>query len=138
MADENIVVGITANSNFSDLVTDINKVSASLARMQQTLVTTDKSFVNQVAKLNAAFSSALSSSGQFSTHFVSLQSDAEKFGRSLDSGKLKLRDYFNTLNTHVKTNGGLIRDLAKQQAALQNAVIQPLGKNAQEIGRAHV
>ena len=138
MADENIVTNITATSNFSDLIGDVNRVAASLAKLQQQLITTDKAFTTQVSKINATFAGALSSSGQFSTHFVSLASDAEKFGKSLDSGKLKLRDYYNTLNTHAKTSGGLIRDLAKQQTALQQAIIQPLGKNAEGMMRYNI
>ena len=138
MADENIVTNITATSNFSDLIGDVNKVAASLAKLQQQLITTDKAFTTQVSKINATFAGALSSSGQFSTHFVSLASDAEKFGKSLDSGKLKLRDYYSTLNTHAKTSGGLIRDLAKQQTALQQAIVQPLGKNAEGMMRYNI
>ena len=128
MANENIVTNISVTSNFSDLIVDVNRVTASLAKLQQSLVTTDKAFANQVAKINASFANALNASGQFSTHFVSLTSDAEKFGKSLESGKLKLRDYYSTLNNHVKTSGGLIRDLAKQQVMMQNAIVQPLGK----------
>jgi TP901 family phage tail tape measure protein len=138
MADENIVTNITATSNFSDLIGDVNKVAASLAKLQQQLVTTDKAFTTQVSKINATFAGALSSSGQFSTHFVTLASDAEKFGKSLDSGKLKLRDYYSTLNTHAKTSGGLIRDLAKQQTTLQQAIVQPLGKNAEGMMRYNI
>jgi TP901 family phage tail tape measure protein len=138
MADENIVTNITATSNFSDLIGDVNKVAASLAKLQQQLITTDKAFTTQVSKINATFAGALSSSGQFSTHFVTLASDAEKFGKSLDSGKLKLRDYYSTLNTHAKTSGGLIRDLAKQQTALQQSIVQPLGKNAEGMMRYNV
>ena len=133
MANENIVTNISVTSNFSDLIVDVNRVTASLAKLQQSLVTTDKAFANQVAKINASFANALNASGQFSTHFVSLTSDAEKFGKSLESGKLKLRDYYSTLNNHVKTSGGLIRDLAKQQVMMQNAIVQPLGKNAQGL-----
>ena len=133
MANENIVTNISVTSNFSDLIVDVNRVTASLAKLQQSLVTTDKAFANQVAKINASFANALNASGQFSTHFVSLASDAEKFGKSLESGKLKLRDYYSTLNNHVKTSGGLIRDLAKQQVMMQNAIVQPLGKNAQGL-----
>ena len=133
MTQENIVTNITATSNFSNLISDVNKVTASLAKLQQTLITTDRTFANQVAKINAAFANTLNASGQFSTHFVSLASDAEKFGKSLDSGRLKLRDYFDAYQGHVKTSGGLIRDLAKQQVALQNAILQPLGRNSQGL-----
>ena len=43
--------------------------------------------------MNRTFAETLRSTGQFSTHFVSLTSDVEKFGKNLDGGKLKLRQY---------------------------------------------
>jgi TP901 family phage tail tape measure protein len=46
---------------------------------------------------------------------------------------MKLKQYFQTFSEHTRTQGGLIRDLAKQQVALQNAIIQPMGKNAQGL-----
>jgi len=88
---------------------------------------------NQISVMNRSFSDTLRSTGQFSTHFVSLQSDVEKFGKNLDGGKLKLNQYFNTFRDHAKTSGGLIRELAKQQVALQNAILQPLGRNSQGL-----
>jgi TP901 family phage tail tape measure protein len=93
---------------------------------------------NQIAVMNRSFSDTLRSTGQFSTHFVSLQSDVEKFGRNLDGGKLKLNQYFNTFRDHARTSGGVIRDLAKQQVALQNAVLQPLGRNSQGLMQFNV
>jgi hypothetical protein len=88
--------------------------------------------------MNRSFSDTMRSTGQFSTHFVSLTSDVEKFGRNLDSGKLKLKDYYRTWQEHTKTSGGLIRQLAQQQVQLQNAVLQPLGRNAQGLMQFNV
>ena len=129
MADENIVTNIVANADFSGLIADVNKVTASLSKLQSQLIASDAKLANQVAVMNRSFSENLRRTGQFSTHFVTLTSDTEKFGKSLDGGKLKLRDYFRTFQEHTKTSGGIIRDLAKQQVALQNAIIQPLGKS---------
>ena len=138
MADENIVTNIVANADFSGLIADVNKVTASLSKLQSQLIASDAKLANQVAVMNRSFSENLRRTGQFSTHFVTLTSDTEKFGKSLDGGKLKLRDYFRTFQEHTKTSGGIIRDLAKQQVALQNAIIQPLGKNAQGLMQFNV
>jgi TP901 family phage tail tape measure protein len=138
MADENIVTNIVANADFSGLIADVNKVTASLSKLQAQLIASDAKLANQVAVMNRSFSENLRRTGQFSTHFVTLTSDTEKFGKSLDSGKLKLRDYFRTFQEHTKTSGGIVRDLAKQQVALQNAIIQPLGKNAQGLMQFNV
>ena len=136
MAEEVINTRIVADADFSSLIADVHRVTSSLSKLQEQLANTNKNLASSVAAINRNFADTLRSTGQFSTHFVSLESGVEKFGKSLDSGRLKLRDYFDAYQGHVKTSGGLIRDLAKQQVALQNAILQPLGRN--EIGRAHV
>jgi hypothetical protein len=138
MADENIVTNIVANADFSDLIANVNKVTTNLAQLKQTLTTTDKALALQAAKIQQNFASTLRSTGQFSTHFVSLSSDVDKFGKNLDSGKLKLKDYYGTWQNHSKTAGGLIRDLAKQQVQLQNSILQPLGRNAEGLMQFNV
>ena len=90
MADENIVTNIVANADFSGLIADVNKVTASLSKLQSQLIASDAKLANQVAVMNRSFSENLRRTGQFSTHFVTLTSDTEKFGKALDSGKLKL------------------------------------------------
>ena len=47
-----------------------------------------KTLANQIAVMNRTFSDTMRSTGQFSTHFVSLTSDVDKFGRNLDTGNL--------------------------------------------------
>jgi TP901 family phage tail tape measure protein len=138
MADETISTRIVANADFSALIADVHKVTASLSQLQEKLANSNKMLANNIAVINRSFSDTLRSTGQFSTHFVSLTSDVEKFGKNLDGGKLKLRDYFNTFQTHAKTSGGLIRDLARQQVAMQNAVLQPLGRNAEGLMQFNV
>jgi TP901 family phage tail tape measure protein len=81
--------------------------------------------------MNKSFATTLTSTGQFSQHFVSLSSDVDKFGKNLDRGRLKLNDYYNAWSGHTKKTSNLIRDLAKQQVMLQQAIVQPVGKNAQ-------
>jgi len=138
MADETISTRIVANADFSSLIADVHRVTASLSKLQQELASSNKMLANQIAVMNRSFSDTLRSTGQYSTHFVSLQSDVEKFGKNLDGGKLKLNQYFNTFRDQARTSGGLIRDLAKQQVALQNAVLQPLGRNAQGLMQFNV
>jgi len=138
MADETISTRIVANADFSALIADVHKVTASLSRLQEKLASSNKMLANQIAVMNRSFSDTVRSTGQFSTHFVSLTSDVEKFGRNLDGGKLKLNQYFNAFRDQTRTSGGLIRDLAKQQVALQNAVLQPLGRNAQGLMQFNV
>ena len=138
MADEKIVTSIVANSDFSNLIADLQRVTSSLHNLQQEFAGGNRALAGQIAATNAMFAETMRKTGQYSTHFVSLTSDVEKFGKSLDGGRLKLADYFRVYQDHVRTSGGLIRDLAKQQVQLQNAVLQPLGKNAQGLMQYNV
>jgi len=138
MAEEQIVTNIVAKSDFSNLITDLNKVSSALTGLQEKLQTTNKTLAAQVAVMNRSFAETMRSTGQFSTHFVSLSSDVDKFGTQLDKGQMKLGKFFQTYSQHVKSNGGLIRDLAKQQVQLQNSILQPLGRNAEGLMQYNV
>ncbi len=138
MAEENIITNITARADFSDLIKDLGRVTASLSSLQQTVGATNKAIASQIDSINRGFANTVRSTGQFSSHYVSLSSDVDKFGRSLDSGRLKLKDYYRNWQEHTRTSGGLIRDLAKQQVQLQNAILQPLGRNAQGLMQFNV
>jgi TP901 family phage tail tape measure protein len=133
MAENNLTTYITANADFSSLRTQLAAVTAQLIKLQETTVGTNAKLGNQIAVMNKAFSETLRSTGQFSTHFVSLSSDVQKFGKNLDSGQLKLNQYFKAWQGHTKNTGNLIKDLAKQQVMLEQAIVQPLGKNAQGL-----
>ena len=138
MAEEQIVTRIVATSDFSNLIADLGKVSSALTNLQTKLNATNKNLAAQVAVMNRSFADTLRSTGQFSTHFVNLTSDVDKFGSQLDKGQIKLRQFFQVYQGHLKTNGGLIRQLAQQQVQLQNAILQPLGKNAEGLMQYNV
>jgi TP901 family phage tail tape measure protein len=133
MADNLITTNITANADFTSLRAQLAAVTAQLIKLQETTAGTNAKLANQIAVMNKSFATTLGSTGQFSQHFVSLTSDVEKFGKNLDRGRLKLSEYYNTWNGHTKKSSNLIRDLAKQQVMLEQAIIQPLGKNAQGL-----
>jgi len=138
MADNIITTNITANADFTSLRTQLAAVTSQLVKLQETTAGTNAKLANQIAVMNKSFAETMRSTGQFSSHFVSLTSDVEKFGKNLDSGRLKLGQYYNAWNGHTKKTSTLIRDLAKQQVMLQNAIVQPVGKNAQGLMQYNV
>jgi TP901 family phage tail tape measure protein len=138
MADEQIVTSIVAKADLSSLVSEVHRVTASLQQLQRELIASNKSIAASTKVANNAFRDTLVQSGLFSSHFVNLNSDVNKFGKNLDTGRLKLRDYFSTFQTHLKTSKGLIRELAKEQVMLENAILQPLGRNAQGLMQYNV
>ena len=138
MADNLITTNITANADFTSLRTQLAAVTAQLVKLQETTAGTNAKLANQIAVMNKSFAETMRSTGQFSSHFVSLTSDVEKFGRNLDRGRLKLGEYYNAWSGHTKKTSSLIKDLAKQQVMLENAIIQPIGKNAQGLMQYNV
>ena len=138
MADEKIVTNIVATSDFSSLIADVQRTTSALTKLQQELSLSNKTLAAQAGQIQKSFGETLRSTGQFTSHFVTVGTEIDKFGKNLDAGKLKLKDYFQTWQNHTKTSGGLIRDLAKQQVALQNAIVQPLGKSADGLMKFNV
>lgn len=138
MADNLITTNITANADFSSLRTQLAATTAQLLKLQEVTAGTNAKLANQIAVMNKSFASTLTSTGQFSQHFVSLTSDVEKFGRNLDRGQLKLNNYFKTWQGHTRKTSNLVRELAKQQVMMENAIIQPIGKNAQGLMQYNV
>jgi hypothetical protein len=138
MADEQIVTSIVAKADLSSLVSEVHRATASLQQLQRELLASNKSIASATKVANNLFRDTLTGSGYYSSHFVNLNSDVDKFGKQLDAGRLKLKDYFQTFRTHATTQKGLIRELAKEQVMLQNAVLQPLGRNAQGLMQYNV
>ena len=138
MADQNIVTNITATANFSSLTAQLQAVTSQLLKLQTTTIGLNKNLTSQVGVMNRQFDETMRSTGQFSRHFVTLTSDVSKFGQNLDSGRMKLGEYFRTWQGHTRKTSTLVRELAKQQVMLENAVVQPLGKNAQGLMQYNV
>ena len=138
MADEQIVTSIVAKADLSSLVSEVHRASASLQQLQRELLSSNRAIASSTKLANNLFRDTLTGSGQYSSHFVNLNSDVDKFGKNLDSGRLKLKNYFQTFREHATTQKGMIRELAKEQVMLQNSVLQPLGRNAQGLMQYNV
>jgi TP901 family phage tail tape measure protein len=138
VADEQIVTSIVAKADLSSLVSEVHRASSSLQQLQRELLASNKAISSSTKLANNLFRDTLTGSGQFSSHFVNLNSDVDKFGKNLDAGRLKLKNYFSTFREHATTQKGMIRELAKEQVMLQNSVLQPLGRNAQGLMQYNV
>jgi TP901 family phage tail tape measure protein len=138
LVDQNINTNITATANFSGLTAQLQAVTSQLVKLQTTTVGLNQKLNAQIGQMNRSFVDTMRSTGQFSSHFVTLSSDVDKFGKNLDSGRMKLGQYFNTWQGHAKQTSNIVKDLAKQQVMLQNAIVQPIGKNAQGLMQYNV
>jgi TP901 family phage tail tape measure protein len=113
-------------------------VTSQLLKLQATTIGLNKNLTSQVGVMNRQFDETMRSTGQFARHFVTLTSDVSKFGQNLDSGRMKLGQYFRTWQGHTQKTSSLVKELAKQQVMLENSIIQPLGKNAQGLMQYNV
>jgi TP901 family phage tail tape measure protein len=138
VADEQIVTSIVAKADLSSLVSEVHRATSSLQQLQRELNASNRSIASATKVANNLFRDTLVGSGMFSSHFVNLNSDVDKFGKNLDAGRLKLKDYFSTFQTHLRTSKGYIRELAKEQVMLENSILQPLGRNAQGLMQYNV
>ena len=138
MVDSNINTNITATANFSSLTAQLQAVTSELIKLQTTTLGLNQKLNSQIGQMNRSFVDTMRSTGQFSSHFVTLSSDVDKFGKNLASGRMKLSEYYSTWQNHAKKTSTIVKDLAKQQVMLQNSVVQPLGRNAQGLMQYNV
>jgi TP901 family phage tail tape measure protein len=138
LVDQNINTNITATANFGSLTAQLQAVTSELIKLQTTTLGLNQKLNAQIGQMNRSFVDTMRSTGQFSSHFVTLSSDVDKFGKNLASGRMKLSEYYNTWQSHAKKTSTIVKDLAKQQVMLQNSVVQPLGKNAQGLMQYNV
>ena len=71
----------------------------------------------------AAFKAAMLSSGQFTATTVKMTSEVAKFGTALETGKLKLSDYYNIMMKKSGEATASLKLLAAEQVKLQNSII---------------
>jgi len=121
-------VEFRANANFSDLVAQVNAANASVQRLNMTFDSLQKKRIDGIM---SGFNNALTASGQFTAQQVRLTSESEKFGKALERQKLHLREYAREWQNFHRTQGGMIRDLARQQTMLERSMVVTRGRDSQ-------
>ena len=127
-----IELNIVALGNFSNVNSEISALKAKVESLNKTLsgVGLNSNQIASVKNMVAEFDRAVMSTGQFSSKTIQLQSETEKFGKALEGGKLKLREYYNIISQGSKQAQGQLRALALEQTKLQNSLVisDPLRK----------
>ena len=85
---------------------DFNNVQQAIAKLDQSISALNKNIagvglqaaqIQSVKNMVAEFDKAILSTGHFTSKTVQLQTETEKFGKALDGGKLKLKEYYNII-----------------------------------------
>jgi TP901 family phage tail tape measure protein len=120
---QQVVISFNANANFSDLIGEIKRANAEIGVLQNQLQGLGSSSFGSLDILNKQFIEGMKNSRMWSSTFVDVTNETREFGRHLDQGRLKLKDYFREFNTQVKGQRGMIRKLAEEQVRLQRSVL---------------
>jgi TP901 family phage tail tape measure protein len=120
---QQVVISFNANANFSDLIGEIKRANAEIGVLQNQLQGLGSSSFGSLDILNKQFIEGMKNSRMWSSSFVDVTNETREFGRHLDQGRLKLKDYFREFNTQVKGQRGMIRKLAEEQVRLQRSVL---------------
>ena len=120
-----IELQIVALGNFANVQSEIAKLNSQVTALNKNFsgIGINPTDISRIKQYTKEFDSALRSTGAFTAKQVQLQSETEKFGKSLEAGHLKLRQYFQIINQGAKQSQGSLRNLALEQTKLQNSII---------------
>lgn len=118
-----VVINFNANANFSDLISEIKKANAEIGTLQAQLNGLGSGAFVSIDNLNKQFIQGMRNSRLWSSSFVDVTNQTREFGRHLDQGRLKLRDYYREFTTQARGQRGMIRRLAEDQVKLQKSVL---------------
>ena len=120
---QQVVISFNANANFSDLIGEVRRANAEIATLQTQLNGLGSSAYGSLNNLNKQFIEGMRNSRLWSSTFVDVTNETREFGRHLDQGRLKLKDYFREFSTQVRGQRGMIRRLAEEQVKLQRSIL---------------
>lgn len=79
------------------------------------------------------FRETIDASGMYQRQLVNITNETERFGRSLERGNLRLGQLYKTAMDYRRTEIGQIRQLAREQVRMQNAVAISRGDGMAEV-----
>jgi len=92
-----IELNVVALGNFSSLTKEINILKAQVAALNKNIgsIGLTSQQLSSIKNMTGELNNAILSSGQFTAKTIALQTETEKFGKALDAGKLKLKEYYS-------------------------------------------
>ena len=122
----NIQLKVVALGDFTSVNAQLKALQTQVQSLQKSIagVGLNTSLSTQLKNIQTEFSNALVSSGNFTKQTVQLTSETEKFGQALQSGKLKLGDYFGIITGRSAAAQKSVQALALEQVKLNNSIVQ--------------
>lgn len=123
----NIQSIITYNANLSPAQAQIKALTGQVAGLTAAFNTLDKSALKAQSSLASTFMANVGQIGGFRSEIVKVNSGVEQFGKNLAAQRLTMRQYFREAIAGYTKQNSLMKQLAMQQVAYQQAMAVPLG-----------
>lgn len=125
-----IDLNVVATGNFGQLEGQLARLKAQIAAINSSMATAgvmSPTAISSMQRYSDLMAEQLRSTGMFQTRMVSLTSETENFGRSLERGNLRLGQYFRNATGYIKNQQTEIQKLAREQVRLQNSMTMATG-----------
>lgn len=116
-----------ASSNISEISAQVAQVNAALKGMNDTLRTVKPTGITEAFK---TFNDTMARSGQYVTSLHNIQAAEATWGKQMAENKLGFKAYNKEMQNFVRGREGMIKQLAKQQLAIQNSIVKQVGTDA--------
>ena len=125
-----IDLNVVATGNFGQLEGQLARLKAQVAGLNASMssgMMINPAAIAGMQNYANLMADNLRSTGMFQTKMVSLTSETERFGQSLQRGNLRLGDYFRNATGHIRNQQTEIQRLAREQVRLMNSTSLAMG-----------
>ena len=119
-----IDLNIVATGQFAQVESALARLRAQIAALNAQSLRVggfSNEAIRSVQSYADSFNMAIDRSGMFERHMVNMTTETEKFGRSLQQGRLRLSDYSRAMREYRRDQMGQIKQLAREQVRMMNA-----------------
>ena len=127
MAINSVDIHLNAFANFSPVFAEVAKLKAAMAEMQSSSFgsTLSSDYVSGLQKAQQQFTNLVQSTRAFNVQSVQMADSVSQFSKQLESGQLKLGQYYNIWKQNAKGVSTELDSLATQQARVARSVVVP-------------
>ncbi len=130
-----IELNIVATGNFRNVETSVSRLRSQIDSLNASMMAVgfNTGISKSVSLFQDQFNSAIDSSGMFERHMVNLTTETNRFGRSLESGSMRLGQLFRAATEYRRGELGQIRQLAREQVRLSNATTMRMADGTAQV-----
>lgn len=130
-----IELNVVATGNFRNLETSVAKLRTQVDALNVSMlgVGFNSGLVKSLSAFQDQFNATIDQSGMFERHMVNLTTETTRFGRSLESGSLRLGQLFRTATEYRRGELGQIRQLAREQVRMMNATTMRMADGGTQV-----